>query len=213
MSDLISLDVTGGDSEKRERRDSVANHQHILDVAQALFHERDPASINMSDVVQAAGIGRGTLYRHFANKAELCFALMDTRLAQFQDEELAQLREITAVSASPLDKLDTFLDRWVLFTEDEMRLLIEIQKNNPDYFAENSPSSPLFWAWATVNGLLETAIAQHLLPSSTDTDYLSDALLAPLNARLYYQQRTKGFSPERISDGIRFILRQLAHSS
>lgn len=213
MADLISLDVAGGDSEKRERRDSVANHQHILDVAQTLFREHDPASINMSDIVQAAGIGRGTLYRHFSNKADLCFALMDTRLAQFQDEVLEQLRGLTAVSASPLDKLDTFLEQWVLFTEREIRLLIEIQKNNPDYFAESSSSSPLFWAWATVNGLLETAVSQRLLPANTDTDYLSDALLAPLNARLYDQQRSKGFSPKRISDGIRFILRQLAQSS
>ncbi|MDT5146266.1 MAG: hypothetical protein QOC58_911 [Mycobacterium sp.] len=43
----------------------------ILDAAEQLYTERDPASIGMHEIARAAGCSRATLYRYFENREAL----------------------------------------------------------------------------------------------------------------------------------------------
>jgi len=43
----------------------------ILDAAQQLYTQRDPASIGMNEIARAAGCSRATLYRYFENREAL----------------------------------------------------------------------------------------------------------------------------------------------
>ena len=43
----------------------------ILDAAEALYTQRDPASIGMNEIARAAGCSRATLYRYFENREAL----------------------------------------------------------------------------------------------------------------------------------------------
>ncbi|MCP4426599.1 MAG: helix-turn-helix transcriptional regulator, partial [Chloroflexi bacterium] len=88
MNDSISINLLDDQPSRGERSDAIANRQRILTVARQLFNTHGPAAVSMSDIVQAAGVGRGTLYRHFPNKGELCLAVMDEQIAEFQNEVL-----------------------------------------------------------------------------------------------------------------------------
>ncbi|WP_407689397.1 TetR/AcrR family transcriptional regulator, partial [Mycobacterium sp. HUMS_1102779] len=52
------------------RRQEAATDR-ILDAAERLFTERDPASIGMNEIAAAAGCSRATLYRYFENRDAL----------------------------------------------------------------------------------------------------------------------------------------------
>ena len=85
--------------------DAVANHARILSAARAIFAERG-LDMEVNEIAERAGVGVGTLYRHFANRDDMvCAILMQT----FADV-LARLR-----SAAALDDPDAAL-RQVPFT-------------------------------------------------------------------------------------------------
>jgi len=80
------------------RADAERNRESVLDHAGRLLAE-DPA-IGMSEIANAAGIGRATLYRHFATREELIEAI-GTRAAGEAEQAIAgsRLDEGTAEEA------------------------------------------------------------------------------------------------------------------
>src|SRR5438093_11518466 len=48
----------------------------ILRAAETIFARRDYHEVQMDDVVQACGVGKGTLYRYFPSKQALYLAVM-----------------------------------------------------------------------------------------------------------------------------------------
>lgn len=66
------------------RADAARNRQRVLEAAAALFAERGVAAVSMDDVVAAAGVGKGTLYRSFGDKSGLAAALLDERERRLQ---------------------------------------------------------------------------------------------------------------------------------
>jgi AcrR family transcriptional regulator len=71
------------------RRDARDNRAAILDAARELF--ADSADIAMCQVARRAGVGQGTLYRHFANRSALA--------AEILDEHVARIEALAAVEA------------------------------------------------------------------------------------------------------------------
>lgn len=67
----------------KERADAARNRKAILDAALALFTEaQDPATLTMSSVAEAAGVGKGTLFRRFGDRASLLRAVFDIQVEQ-----------------------------------------------------------------------------------------------------------------------------------
>jgi AcrR family transcriptional regulator len=58
------------------RKDVVRNRRRLLAAARETFRDRGVAA-TLNDVAHHAGLGVGTVYRHFANKEELIDALFD----------------------------------------------------------------------------------------------------------------------------------------
>ena len=202
-----------GSNYRQERRDAAANRVRILQTAEKLFAQNGVANVNMAEIAQSAGVGKGTLYRRFTNKAELCLALMDTQMIDFQNGMLTRMQQMSAQSLPKMAQLDQFMDALVYFTDAHAPLLCEVQRAG--LLQEQEPDGlelPHFWQYMTVSGLLKTAVANGELPNNLDIDYLADALLAPLKADIfYYQREVRGFSLERISDGLRLLLAGLRH--
>jgi len=211
MTQNISLTTMIGSQSTQitERADAAANRLRILQVAEQLFEERGVENVNMAEIAEAAEVGKGTLYRRFANKSELCLSLIDEQMAAFQNDRLSQLRLMTAQGVPKMNQLAVFLDELVYFTETHSPILCEVQRAGLLPGGERvNPALPHFWQYMTVHGLLKTAVANHEIPADLDLDYLADALLAPLKADLFrFQRQVRGFSLEQISQGLQTLVR------
>jgi AcrR family transcriptional regulator len=62
-------------SARRPRRDATENRERVLDAATELVR-RDGERVPMAQIAVLAGVGVGTVYRHFATREELLGALV-----------------------------------------------------------------------------------------------------------------------------------------
>ena len=188
-----------------ERRDVARNRGRILGAARVLFEERGVVSVTMEEIARAAGVGKGTLYRRFPHKGLLCYALLDEPTREFQAETLEGLG---IAGAGPVEKLGHFLDRLVRFTDANLDLLYGGHESLDGTERLALFAHPSYgWLRGTVVGLLRAARRDGELGEDLDTEYLADALLAPLGVDLFYhQRRVLGLSPERLSAGLRSLI-------
>jgi len=79
--DLVRLRT----SRPAERADAARNRAVVLEVAAALFREQGVDAVSMDAIAAAAGVGKGTLFRRFGDKAGLATALLDEQERALQD--------------------------------------------------------------------------------------------------------------------------------
>jgi AcrR family transcriptional regulator len=198
---------------RHERRDAAEHRQRILEVARHLFAEHGVDAVSMHQIAVAAGIGQGTLYRRYAHKGALCIDLLQESHERFV-EEIASLLAATATSPA-LERLDGVLAHMVAFLEEQGALLSPIAVANARYWlCDESGSSrrfaphhaPLYdWLQEVLAGLLAEAVERGEL-ISLDIPYMADAILTTLNPMYYrYQRQERGFTAERILQGLRRI--------
>jgi AcrR family transcriptional regulator len=65
--------------QRRPRADAQRNHERILEVAKEAFSQLG-ANISLDDVAKQAGVGAGTLYRHFPTRDALLEAVYRTEV-------------------------------------------------------------------------------------------------------------------------------------
>ncbi|MFC4913313.1 TetR/AcrR family transcriptional regulator [Actinomadura gamaensis] len=73
----------------KERADAARNRAAVLEAAARLFAEHGPDAVSMDQVAAAAGVGKGTLFRRFGDKAGLAVALLDARERALQEAVLS----------------------------------------------------------------------------------------------------------------------------
>lgn len=207
----IELNPAGevGTTERHERADAAANRALILRTAEQLFSERGVENVCMAEIAEAAGVGKGTLYRRFANKGELCLALMDTQMSEFQNAMLTLFNGLTAQGVPYLGQLGHFLRSLVEFTEIHSPLLVEVERAGmlPGGGRLNLPH---FWQYMTVSALLRSAERAGELTGGLDLEYLGEALLAPLHVDTFrFQRQVRGYSTERIAAGLQSLIELL----
>jgi AcrR family transcriptional regulator len=76
-------------SPPRERADAARNRAAVLDAAERLFGEHGVEAVSMDAIAAAAGVGKGTLFRRFGDKAGLAVALLDERERALQQAILS----------------------------------------------------------------------------------------------------------------------------
>jgi len=92
---------------REERADARRNREHLLTTASRLFTERGP-DVPYLDIAKAAGVGVGTVYRHFPARGELVEAAYRTEL----DAVVDVAAELLA-SLPPEQALRAWMDRFV----------------------------------------------------------------------------------------------------
>ena len=68
-------------AQQPKRKDAVRNRQRILAAATDLFAERG-LSVTLHEIAARAGVGVGTIYRHFPDKKPLIDAIFEEHLAE-----------------------------------------------------------------------------------------------------------------------------------
>jgi AcrR family transcriptional regulator len=90
------------------RADAVRNRTRVLEVAYETF-AAEGLSVPIDEIARRAGVGAGTVYRHFPTKEDLFRAVVEDRIRGIVDEGRTLL-----VSAEPAEALFKFLRSMVL---------------------------------------------------------------------------------------------------
>jgi AcrR family transcriptional regulator len=88
---------------RRPRADAVRNRERVLEAAKAVFSAGGPDA-SLEAVARHAGVGIGTLYRHFPTREALYEAVYRREV-----EQLGELAEQLKSEASPVDALRRWL--------------------------------------------------------------------------------------------------------
>jgi AcrR family transcriptional regulator len=89
------------------RADAARNRRLVLDAARDAF-TRHGVTASLDDVARAAGVGPGTLYRHFPTRDALVLAVIDDGLTGIH-----RLGTALADAGDPLDALHQWLDAYI----------------------------------------------------------------------------------------------------
>jgi AcrR family transcriptional regulator len=177
---------------ERERADARRNRERILCAVARLVDERGIDRVSMDDVAAAAGVGKGTLYRRFGDRWSLLRALVEEPERDFQE---AVIR-----GAPPLGPGAPAIERLRAFGAGQLQLL---ERHAPFIrAAEGVPAGRVTHPVYAFYRIHVVMLLRQILGEGTRTEYLADALLAPLAADPFlYQREILGMSLDEMIDG------------
>lgn len=182
-----------------ERADALRNRARIMAAAERLFAERGVHATTMDAIASAAGVGKGTLFRRFGDRASLVFALLDHTERAFQEAILRGPPPL-GPGAPPATRLAAFGEAMLDRLERDGELLLETEAN-VGHWQRSRPYAAL---WLHVRTLLEEALPH------ADADYLADVLLAALSPGTFHHQRhVRGLPLERLKTGFADLVARL----
>jgi len=191
-----------GEPPATERADAARNRRRVLDAAKQLFDERGIAAVTLDDVVAAAGVGKGTLFRRFGDKAGLAVALLDEQERALQDRILNGPPPL-GPGAEPVERLTAFVRTYVGYVARNTELVAMSQTSSPG--ARLRTGSHQFWR-QHCEFLLASA-------GAADPGVRADILLAGLTAeQIGHWLHDQGWTPRRLANAVARTAQQLASS-
>ncbi|MBB6349249.1 AcrR family transcriptional regulator [Nonomuraea muscovyensis] len=178
----------------KERADASRNRAAVLEAAARLFAEHGVEAVSMDQVAAAAGVGKGTLFRRFGDKAGLAAALLDTRERVLQEAILSGPAPL-GPGAPPAERLAAFVDAYLDYLLRHLALVRMSETAAPG--ARYRIGAYRFWH-------RHVAI---LLDGTPDPEHTAHALLAALAA-----EHVSAVLPELGERRIRAGLHRLARS-
>jgi AcrR family transcriptional regulator len=118
---------------RKQRADVVRNRAKILEVAQNHFFAGGVGT-SLEAVAKDAGVGPGTLYRHFPNRDALLASVLELRRT-----DLVELGQ----RLGDLDDTGEALRQWLLAVEDYFSLYIGLSEPHLSAIREQDPNNPL----------------------------------------------------------------------
>jgi AcrR family transcriptional regulator len=179
------------------RVDALRNRAAILEAAERLLRDQGADAITMDRLACEAGVGKGTLFRRFGDRASLFHALLDESERRLQEGFIRGPAPL-GPGAPPVDRLIAFGHALLDLTVERGDLLLAAQPPEPGL----QYRSAVYAAYrAHVRALLGEAGVE-------DPDYLADALLAVLAPELIINQLDGGIDLERCKRGWSRLVRQ-----
>ncbi len=161
---------------RKPRADAVRNRERVLEAAKAVFSEGG-AELGLEAVARRAGVGIGTLYRHFPTREALYEAVYRREV-----EHLAELARQLAAELPPLEALRRLVEA--------LLELVATKKGMAAALALAAHKPPELMAYTT--SLLQGAIATLLQPAAKTgeirTDIGADDLLRTVVGLCYLQE-------------------------
>ena len=157
----------------RERADAVRNRERVLAAAAGLYAEHGADQVSMDAIAEAAGVGKGTLYRRFADKSALAAALLDAKERVLQAAILSGPPPL-GPGATPAERLAAFATAYLAYVDQNADLVTLSQTASPG--ARMRTGAHRFWRRHC------TYLLQH--GGAPDADVRADSLLATLSAEM-----------------------------
>ncbi len=193
MDDIIILQET-----RPNRSDAVRNRELLIETARRLFSQEGVEKVSMNDLAKAAGVGKGTLYRHFPSKAQLCETLIDEQMRALQARTFTYLRD----NPAPDDALIWFVGEVLAFVDHNIELM---GSGGVDLL----PHPAHLWWRQTIRALLGRIDFSHKA-APPDLDYLADVLYITLDVRtVLFHKFAHGWQIDRIHAGMAAAIRIL----
>lgn len=187
----------GGARIRPLRADARRNRERILEVAWRLLVEMGPARFDMDAVAREAGVGKGTLYRHYANRE----ALLEALVLDGARRIVEAMREHIAPEADAATKLRTMVS--ILYRQYEqhyinVELMVAVlsRAGRADRARKHS--------FVELRDRIRSIVAQGIregLFRPLDLDYATVFVLAAINPFIYFrQQQTLGYDREQLAE-------------
>lgn len=163
-------------SERQPRKDAARNRAAVLAAADSLFAgSASPADITMAGIAAAAGVGKGTLFRAFGDRAGLIGALYEARLEPIKAAVESGSPPLGPASA-PRERVPALLDAALCFKLDNRHLALALEEvgSASPYQAEH---------YARWHGVLQATL-ERIPGLGGDGGFTAHALLAATRADL-----------------------------
>ena len=186
------MDLPVVQSDPPERADAARNRRRILAAAEKLFAERGVSCTSMDAIAAEAGVGKGTLFRRFGDRASLAMAVLDQSTRALQDAAIHGPPPL-GPGAPPCVRLRAFGDAMFDHLEANADILFDAEMASGGGFTTSGPYAVY---WLHVRNLVTEA------RPACDVDYATDVLLAALAPQVFVQQRRGRQMPlERVKAG------------
>ncbi len=176
----VKLEILGQSAPVAERKDAARNRQKILEAARTLLKTRPIQKICMDEVAKTAGVGKGTVYRRFEDRASLCRALLHEDAIRLQNEVLAGFG--IPYDAPNLVHLAHLIDALFDFATDNASLLSEALAFERGG-AKRYDHPAHVWQRDAIGRYLERAVKNDEIPP-LDTVAATEMILAALDPDL-----------------------------
>jgi AcrR family transcriptional regulator len=193
----IAVDLPVAGQQPRRRADAMRNHARVLCTAARLFAERGPENCSMDLIAGEAGVGKGTLFRAFGDRAGLAAAVLSEHEAAFQEDVLRGPAPL-GPGAPPVERIAAFGTAYMNFLDGHIDLMLAAEKG----IGTRYRGGPFAVYRAHIGMLVREA-----LPEGFDRDYTTDVLLAPLAADFFvYQRKIRQRSLPELADAYRCLV-------
>jgi AcrR family transcriptional regulator len=183
--------------ERPERGDAAANRKRILAAARAVLAERGVDGASMDAVAAAAGVGKGTLFRRFGDRAGLFDALLDDATAEFQNAFLSGPPPLGPGAPASV-RLEAFVDEFVRLMDAQLDFMLAA--------ARAAPAGAQARLYGSLALFVRVLVAE--IDPSLNAEVVSNLLLGAISPGVIYQlRRERGIELEQIQDGARALLR------
>jgi AcrR family transcriptional regulator len=166
--------------QRPERADAARNRARVLAAAERLFAERGATEVSMEDIARAAGVGKGTLYRRYPDRAALAVALLDQHERRLQEQLLGGPPPL-GPGAAPAARLAAFYTAMVELLDRHLDLALAAETGPARY----RTGAYAFWRAHVRSLVTEAGVAD-------PDDVLADLLLAPLAVDLHQHLTARG---------------------
>ena len=182
-----------------ERADARRNRLRVLEAADRLFTERGVKNVSLDAIAAEAGVGKGTVFRRFGDRAGLAVALLDEREQELQAKIISGPPPL-GPGAPPDVRVPAFLDAYLDLLDRHVALFMDSE--NASDGARYRIGSYHLWH-RHLSHLIEAARPE------LDADYTAHVLLAPLAADLHNALREQGYDLNRMKTGLRAVATSL----
>ena len=159
--------------DRKPRTDALRNRERILEVAKEAF-TRSGANTSLDDIAKQAGVGPGTLYRHFPTRDELLEAVYRTEV-----EKLAAAERKFAETLPPVEALRAWLLLFVdyIATKRIIAPALNALAGGPSKLFEASYAQ----VWEAIRALVKRAVKSGDIRKDLDPIDLLRALIGVAN--------------------------------